>query len=250
MPEVTLRGKAGVAKIKRDGKAIVITKQIKTAVLEERLPYRRLVGKQQQLPVTPAQFDEAIVKAVKAAKSETSLLVNKHANKTMDAKVAEHKKEIKAIIEKAAMASARAATATANAADESKKAMALKKELIEEGRQKDEDLDRIRKQRDKYKSKHKFIRKRDRAFPSKHNKVTLFPSGGARKERTEHGKSTSHATSGTSHATSGPSDTRGKDPRNTRGKAKGQIGSTITFRIGEWRERSSVKSRTQHPARS
>ncbi len=173
MPEVTLKGKAGVAKIKRDGKAIVITKHIKAAVLEERLPYRRLVGKQQQLPVTPAQFDEAIVKAVKAAKSQTSFLLNKQLNETVDRTVAKKKKEIKAVMEKAAMASARAATATTKAKDDTAKALALS--TIQE-----KDLAQVTKERDTLKARKD---KRDTHKAEKKRKGAAAAAAAGRTER-------------------------------------------------------------------
>jgi hypothetical protein len=77
MPEVILRGKAGVPQTKQEGNTIVVKKDIANAVLEERHPTRRLKGKQAQLPV----FSQAEVDSkVEAAKQKTAAGMNTLAN--------------------------------------------------------------------------------------------------------------------------------------------------------------------------
>jgi len=65
MPEVILRGTAGAPKTEQKGSMLVVSKDIKEAVLEERHPAKRIKGK--STPAVPTFTEEQVKAKVKAA---------------------------------------------------------------------------------------------------------------------------------------------------------------------------------------
>ena len=65
MPEVILRGKAGAPKTEQKGSLLIVSKDIKEAVLEERHPAKRIKGK--STPAVPTFTEEQVKAKVKAA---------------------------------------------------------------------------------------------------------------------------------------------------------------------------------------
>ena len=131
MPEVTLRGKAGVPQTKQEGNTIVVKKNIVNAVLEERIPARKLKGKQAQLAVfSKAELDSRVA----AAKSETADLVHKNARELMADSEKTSETSRKKLAEKARhmkgkVAAAKKATQTAKTATQTAKAAAVQVEV-------------------------------------------------------------------------------------------------------------------------
>ena len=132
MPDVILRGKAGVPQTKQEGNTIVVKKDIANAVLEERIPARKLKGKQAQLAVFgKAELDSKVA----AAKKETAGHVSKMANEMLansqkqmlensEKKLAENARHMKGKV-----VAAKKATQTAKNATQTAKKAALQVEV-------------------------------------------------------------------------------------------------------------------------
>ena len=125
MPEVILRGKAGVPQTKQEGNTIVVKKDIANAVLEERIPARKMKGKQAQLAVfSKAELDSKVA----AAKKETADLVHSNARELMAnsekqiLETSEKKLAEKARHMKGKVAAAKKATQTSKKATQTAKA--------------------------------------------------------------------------------------------------------------------------------
>jgi len=173
MPQVLLKGTAGTPRTTREGSTTIVKKDIANVVLEERIPTRKLKGKQ----APGAVYTKAEVKAkVEAAKSEAADHVAKHANgllaaqkKEVEAKAFEaadallkrQEKKTKATVKtlknnaqariqktKAIQASAtekiaKAERDSAKAGRDTAKAIALNKDLLDTNEQQAEDLNKF-----------------------------------------------------------------------------------------------------------
>jgi len=160
MPEVILRGKAGVPQTKHEGNTIVVKKDIANAVLEERHPATRRNGKQAPTPVyTKAEVQAKVAAATKVTAMNMNKIASKHAVnlETGFANKTRFTKGKVVAAQKATVATKAAAKALVKkvrdiAAAEKKGDIALNAEIIAENEKQRTDLKRIREQRDRYKA--------------------------------------------------------------------------------------------------